>query len=297
MLRSEITFHIGLPKTATTFLQKEVFPRWPGISFSQNYGAEEERRLREGEAVLVSDEAYSGRPWGRRNGHGETWRDDRRRELRTLAERVPQAKIMLCLRKHESLILSLYRQYLHEGGTQPLSGFWGGERRKGVLCAEDLRFSDYVDEVNDAFAGRVFVFTFGEIVGNLNSLLGEMALFLGNEAPNTNMIRISRRNEGVRAIQASILRRLNALTKSTLNPKGPLRLNNRITEKLGLKPRQFCQRRLRFLPSKPIRFEPFQQKEIERLFSGDWGEIQERVAQRAAKLRRSFWKPAPRSHP
>ena len=70
MSRSQMVLHVGLHKTATSFLQRRVFPRLEGIDFAgyPPMGGQTvklvARRARPGVPLLMSDENLSGHPCG-----------------------------------------------------------------------------------------------------------------------------------------------------------------------------------------------------------------------------------------
>lgn len=131
--------HIGMPKTGSTFLQQAVFPKLTGMHFiprkqlvamdaySQLLFADDslyqEANLNEwrdqlpDQPFLLSDESISGKllHWQSSN---------RSRVARRLQRLFPDAKILLVLRGQQSLILSMYKEYL--------------KRPKATLCLPEL---------------------------------------------------------------------------------------------------------------------------------------------------------------
>ncbi|MEO1435235.1 MAG: hypothetical protein AAFV80_06830 [Bacteroidota bacterium] len=119
--------HIGMPKTGSTFLQTSVFPKLEGFHFiprkqlvamdaySQLLAADdslyrEERLIEWRDALpekpfLLSDESLSGKLLH--------WQSSNRSQVaRRLQRLFPDAKILLVLRGQQSLILSMYKEYL-----------------------------------------------------------------------------------------------------------------------------------------------------------------------------------------
>ena len=119
-------FHVGYHKTGTTWLQKRVFPTAEGavsvhshpvirplvasLAGDEHYMPTTLRTALDeiGGRALVSYEALVGNPWG--NGPSPQQRAER------LARVVPDAKIILTVRAPDDLRLSLYAQYINEGG-------------------------------------------------------------------------------------------------------------------------------------------------------------------------------------
>lgn len=113
-MKKRLVFHIGLPKTGTTFLQKNVFPYIQGITYFNcidNPKAEDSIRLNpfflkfQPGVNLISDEricglGYLNLPYG-----------DMMNRIRTLHKVYPNADIIFITRDVPSLITSLYKQY------------------------------------------------------------------------------------------------------------------------------------------------------------------------------------------
>lgn len=62
-MKQRIIIHIGLPKTATTFLQTEVFPNLENTNFLRSFNSFYELYYSKGnnfENILISDEMLSG---------------------------------------------------------------------------------------------------------------------------------------------------------------------------------------------------------------------------------------------
>src|SRR5262249_32612815 len=121
--------HIGYPKTGSTWLQREVFPRL-GIRYGSaepelgrligelaegEVDAEAFRRARGEGPVLISNEGLVGSMWGPvENGL---------RNAERLHEVVPGARIAVLVRRQDEMLRSLYAQYVNMGGTRPPEGF------------------------------------------------------------------------------------------------------------------------------------------------------------------------------
>lgn len=129
-----IFLHVGLQKTASTYLQEIVFPRLDGIAFigrpytqenrafnSLQYAdtalydesivreefSEIERELDTNQPLLISDELFSGYSFYNLINRGFV--------AERLSHIVPGAEVILFLRNQVDLIMSLYNQYVKMG--------------------------------------------------------------------------------------------------------------------------------------------------------------------------------------
>jgi hypothetical protein len=128
----DIYFHLGYPKVASTFLQKEIFPNLKGIKFHKkhrfnSYKQLDPDNLRETH-MFSSEKDYNI----------EEAADD-------ILTRFPQAKIILILRRHDQWILSRYKYYIRKHGGKEFHEFFDLEEDKGLWKREDLFYRKKID--------------------------------------------------------------------------------------------------------------------------------------------------------
>lgn len=128
-------FHIGLPKAASTWLQKEIFPYLPGIQYIGPDVANDLVQVSDSEfaaanfvqrfnlpadatesPALISTEALSG-------AFDKGAVDMKRNALR-IKEIAPDARIILVLRNQTDFVESLYRQMVKQGATYSPQQWW-----------------------------------------------------------------------------------------------------------------------------------------------------------------------------
>lgn len=235
---TEIFVHIGLHKTATTTLQQQLFPECKGLNYIKRpalrrsiyalttvdtayFDAEAVRKdilnhVREDQPNLISREALSGA-----SGAGIIKRglDHRSPIIENLAAAVPEARIILVIRRQDALACSLYRQYLKLGGTEVLGRFFGINGKSLPLAPLDLfRYHPYVERIYRAFPGGILVLTFEEFVYDQKSFINKLTEYMHIEAPELHMTATNQTRLGAGGLEVS--RILNRFFRSPLNPGG-----------------------------------------------------------------------------
>lgn len=129
----QVFFHVGLGKTASTFLQKCIFPSIEGLCYipPSRYRAFKrgDLYLRPGVTYLVSREL------------------DRQleSELRVVAARYPGLRVIVCFRRHGEWLGSQYRRYVKNGWYSSFSSFFDLKGDEGLWKKQDLEYSDMLD--------------------------------------------------------------------------------------------------------------------------------------------------------
>lgn len=91
----QVVLHIGLPKSGSTFLQTQVFPRMQGVRYKKYYNLFSSESLAGN--IVYTDKYY---------------RCSRDELLRRMKLVFPDASILLVLRDRKSLVRSSYKQYI-----------------------------------------------------------------------------------------------------------------------------------------------------------------------------------------
>ncbi len=163
-----IYFHVGLPKTASTFLQSKVFPRLEGIEYitKHRFPKRHERIARTPHPkVLLSSEMDVGV-------------ENRYKRLLKVAEERPDARIILALRRHDTWIRSKYYYYLWKNGTLAFDRFFNFNDT-GVFKTSDLQFRDKIERLEELFGTRPFVMFQEELAHDPVALMRDLTAFMG----------------------------------------------------------------------------------------------------------------------
>jgi len=275
-----IYIHIGMHKTGTTYLQTQVFPHWPDVYFVR-YALVRDLISRPSEQkILISDESLSGSYRNSFVSKKSTWREERILCLHNLAKLLPEAHILICFRKHFDMILSLYKQYLHEGGVYEFNDFFSLEQ-DCLIKKDDLNYTEIVDCIKNEFKNSAFLYTYDEME-KINDLIRDMCDFMQTTQFSITKSEI-RSNPGVRKFQAVLLKTFNKLSRTELNPTGIFPFYNRYFRMLQIDPRTVCQKHLRFISKKEIFITDDIKQKIDEYYKQDWNNVIARVLDNRAR--------------
>jgi len=200
----KLLFHIGYPKTASTWLQKFVFTNhtmgfcipWENsrsmaieqfrIANPFKFNAQQAiKQFKDGifvaqkdsDIAVISDETLGGDPLG--------WETN----ARVIADRIyaafPDAAIFICIREQKKMIRSLYSEYIKQGNTVTVEEFIGVvNRRPGTapLCdIEQLEYDNLIEYYKKLYGNRVLVLTYEQLKQNRQQFLGELVGFTTND--------------------------------------------------------------------------------------------------------------------
>jgi hypothetical protein len=102
-----ITFHVGLHKAGTTFLQQAVFPVLRDLHLMRQ--VQDVRYLfkaRPDQEILVTHEGLSGHPFE------GAWKEEFDTHVHGVSRLFPKSRCIIGFRRHDRLVRSLYKQYL-----------------------------------------------------------------------------------------------------------------------------------------------------------------------------------------
>ena len=185
---NEIYIHVGLHKTATTFLQDEVFPKLKGIKYYNLLKAKNRYELlyiaqsdTEGK-VLMSDEDLSGSPLLLKSSvytrFDIAW---------SLHELFPNAKIIIGIRDKNNWFDSVAKHILR---TFPYLN------RQEVINNFDMRyldFEEYISILEQLWgAGNVYVYHYEHLKETPHEFVKGICDFIGVETPQFENRKINR---------------------------------------------------------------------------------------------------------
>lgn len=187
-MAKEIIIHLGLHRTGTTFLQKEVFEKLP-----VNYifdDAIHRIELKEG-INLISNEGLSlSMP------HSKT---NRLQILDHLHKLFPNARILIGLREKESWLKSCYYRYILSFGKLKYQQYL----KKYTNNTPD--FDLYLKEVQKRFS-NIYIYHLEDLKKNPKGRIKGICDFIGVDTPNYKIVK---RNASLSIKQLEMLRKLN----------------------------------------------------------------------------------------
>ena len=243
MTGAGLLLHIGYHKTATTWMQQRLFTPEHGYlqiadhadmfrHIVQPHGfrfdpnplkallAEHQSAVLTGETPVISSEILSGHPF--QGGHESDVYAERLHKI------VPQARILISIRSQMRILPSVYMQYLLRGGTMPYKQFFRGTEAIGYFgfTPQHFEYDRLVGHYQQLFgAENVYVLTQESLQADMDAAAAGLAAFAQNRL--FSGLQASARNVHAASYPeyaSAVLRRINHLQASDLNPAPILRL-------------------------------------------------------------------------
>ena len=268
----KLYIHIGLHKTGTSFLQKAVFPilqntrtmlGWDSLRSFLNLSSSPAKN------ILVSDESLCGQFDGGR------WMEEFEDQVERIKSLVKVHGVIIGFRRHDELILSLYKQHLQKGGRLRMNEFYMPNSPVSRMRDGDLLFKKRLAVLHKNF-DSVFVYTQEELRDEFKKFTVRFSNFIHCPIPEPKRISIRGRNVGLSGSwQANLLRKLNSLDGRFQGH--PFTVGKRLLRRAKMDPRSICQYHLRFVRCKPLALPAATQEHLLHNFSSDWDYIQSQM--------------------
>jgi len=190
----EIYFHVGLPKTASTFLQRNVFPKLQGIRFVKKHAFrryhKHVRRCRQ-PRILFSTELNIGKH-----------RTDEK--IKRFAASYPDARPIILLRRHDRWLRSKYKQHIRKHGWLSFDEFFNLQDTGKVKISE-LVYMDKIRFLNNLFHYPAIVFFQEDLLSNPWDAIDRISRVTGatysRENIDTNRVKPSYSNKQLKAMR------------------------------------------------------------------------------------------------
>lgn len=268
---SRITIHIGLHKTGTTFLQKELLKNIPETSVIRGwYSHRQLLNVNEDNNLIISDEGISGRLF-----HKE-YLTDFYSNIKKIKKIYGNPKIIFGIRNQESFIASVYKQYLQEqryGSFDTLFSL----NNKGLRKHEDFLLVPKIKYLEENFSD-VFIYSQESLLNRQNDFLYSLKEFLELKQ-DIKILEKRFNNVGIKTeLQVNTLRRLNKISCKLKQIHPILSLYSVTFRKLKLTPRNICQYRLNNIKSKKFEIPKTSKDFIKNYYNRDWSKASESIS-------------------
>lgn len=142
-----VYFHVGLPKTASTFLQRNVFPYFKGIHFVKKHDFKYHDKIiasADEPVVLLSIEL-------------DLDGDSGFQKMAKVANDYQGSKPIIVFRQHGAWVGSKYKYYLRKHGTLSFEEYFNMDTDKGVLNDKNLQFFEKIRLLEKHYQQRPLV--------------------------------------------------------------------------------------------------------------------------------------------
>ncbi|MEP3347017.1 MAG: hypothetical protein ABJN34_05740 [Litoreibacter sp.] len=236
-----LAVHLGYHKTATTWMQQQVFIPNMGFAPLLNHQVVDQQIIRphdlffdpiqaknslkleretipKGMLGVVSSETLSGHPFfgGRQSAS----------IARRLQKIAPDAQIIICVRSQNTMLPSVYMQYLQRGGTLPHQQFFSGGQSYGYPSFELEHFQYHrLISLYQSLFEKVHVMTFEDVSKDPARALQRLSKAIDHPIPALSDKGLQKISASIPQAYAPILRAVNQTRSSTLNPAPAIALS------------------------------------------------------------------------
>ena len=164
--QKEIFFHVGLGKTATTYLQYKLFPKLKGVYYIQRT-----RYLKAHEIISrTSHKKYLV---------SREFDQQLQTEIEKFARHYPDTKAIVVFRRHDGWIASQYRRFAKNGIQIPFQEFFDIEHNQGQWKQDDLNYLNKIRIIENTFGQKPLVLFHDELKKDPYAFFDKIANFIG----------------------------------------------------------------------------------------------------------------------
>lgn len=206
--------HIGLIKTGSSFLQREVFSKLKNDFIylnSTDRFFKRESLVQCVRPVLISNENLSGHPL-LENTLGLSYFEQFKNSINNILANFNNPKIIIGFREPASFLNSVYKQYLHEWGTKSWEEII---ENRGNNFFSNFFFSYYIDFLFDRFSPeQLFIYSHEYLKTNPEIVIGQILNFINVRGDFRPFIDYqAQANKSVSLGQEPILLKLNRMSE------------------------------------------------------------------------------------
>jgi hypothetical protein len=234
MTDNKIFIHVGLHKTGTTFLQREIFSKLKNVNYihpprtflqkdiytkipkvrvsfftpEKTLGDRPEFKpiISSDKINIISRESLSGAP-----SVGYIDGDVRFTIADRIKKHYPNSKIIIGVREKKSWLFSSYGQYVRGGGTYSYDDWYNK-----IFDKKYLDFDTYLKYLKNLF-NDVYVYKIEDLRSDPKEFVKNLCGFIGVDIPEYEL---KIHNKGFNEKQMKLARFINRFYRSQLNPRG-----------------------------------------------------------------------------
>lgn len=152
-----VYFHVGISKTGTTFLQHRVFPHFKDIFYVRT-------TLYKKSIKIIEKNKHS------RYLVSREFDQQLEQEVKWFSQKVPDAKPIIVLRRHDSYIASQYRRFVKNGFRGSFNDFFNLDD-SGHFKKHDLDFCRQIKILEGHFTHKPLVLIYEDLRANPNQFI------------------------------------------------------------------------------------------------------------------------------
>lgn len=198
----KVFFHVGLPKTASTFLQVKVFPKFEGIKYIKKHDFKKKDQIIKNSGfnrILLSVEL-------------DLDIDAGKNKAKDVAANYPNSFAIVVLRKHGSWLKSKYKYYLRKHGTRTFQEYYHPNRQETILSDKNLRFYPKIKFLEETFQKPPLVLFQEELKNEPYKVIDLIASYIGANYSRKD-IKIKTVKKAYSEKQLKLVRKFNRLYK------------------------------------------------------------------------------------
>ncbi len=167
--KTEIFFHLGLERTATTFLQKRIFPYLPDIYHIKRREYDNYEKIiseTDKNKYLISNEISNNKLEA---------------EIKNISKRFPDAKVILVLRRQDKWIASQYKRAVKKGYQHGINNFLDVDNDKGEWKTKHLLLYPFIQTIENNFHNSPLILFHHQLEYDAGEFVSSLLDFLGTE--------------------------------------------------------------------------------------------------------------------
>ena len=164
MAKPEIYFHVGLGKTASTYLQMDVFPKFKNIHYIRT------NRFKKAKEIIAQ---------GKHDRYLVSREFDRQLEdeVKKFSADYPDAAPIVIFRRQDGWMASQYRRHVKNGHTYDFKGYFDVENNNGEWDRKEADFYSKLMILEKHFTKKPLVFFYEELREDQLKVIDKIAAF------------------------------------------------------------------------------------------------------------------------